>query len=137
VNRQIRVRTEDSQISQVVDLAALNQRLDEKLGKGSGVKECSVFELFTVVCRTTTPPTFFEVCGEDGFYARIPWRLADRSVFLFPDMAERGGADGGLKLLVQGSSNECLNVKRVMDILFGIGDEPAQPVFGCKLPGVR
>jgi hypothetical protein len=45
-----------------VDLAALNQMLDEKLGTGSGVKECSVFELFKVVCGTTIPPTFFEVC---------------------------------------------------------------------------
>jgi hypothetical protein len=137
VNRQIRLRIEGAEISHSMDLAALKQMLDEKFGAGSSGNECSVMELFNVVCGTSPPLTFFEVCGEDGFYARIPWRLAGSSMFLFPDLADGGSADSGLRLVVRGSSNECLNVKRVVDILFGTGDEPAQPVFGCKLPGVR
>ncbi len=137
MTQQITVWTDNSASGRVIGLTDLKQMLHEKfhLGGDSDITGYPVSALAEVVGGITSTPTFFEVCGDDGFFARIPWRLANRSVLHFPTGSDDRG--GGLRLLVDDSSSACVNVKSIVDVRFGFGEELKEPIFGNKLPNSK
>lgn len=102
-----------------------------------GAYEVSVAALYGAIRETALmTPTFFEVCAEDGFYAIIPWRLANASFLRFPEVRPEDDEHGKLRLFVPDTEDPCLNVKSIIEVQFGDGasrSEPRDPIYGSKL----
>ncbi|MCL6443806.1 MAG: hypothetical protein K6T83_10195 [Alicyclobacillus sp.] len=118
MDQQIRLRAGQDD-GRELSLAQMLSTLDSLFGENHqiGTREYSAYELYEAFIGGTTVPTSFEVCGTDGFYARITWRSADSATFRFPD-ASAENETSGVRLFVRDSENACLNVKSIVDIHF-------------------
>ena len=153
----------DSELKVTFALSELAMWLKaERQGQAAGPGEfgdrysASLLYLTTLhrIARDASLPTYFEVSGDDGFYAQIPWTFADSAMFRFPaapsqmrpisengfesspgNSSENSSDDGeGLRLYVNNSSNACLNVKSIVRIRFANDKVLTEPVFGAVSP---
>jgi hypothetical protein len=134
---EVRVFGEGVFEDRLLSLSELEQELGasggERMSADGAVRAYPVCALLRMASETTTEPAYFEVCGRDGFFARLPWRFAERSVLQFDTKSD--GRTGGLRLRIADSPKACLNVKEIVEIRVGSGANLTDPVSGKRQPG--